>query len=591
MPTSTHLAIFHKIRAFIIKHIYLLLLVLVLAVVFVHQNQHIALNLLKTSTLTGVKHSPFDGTSFPFAKSVVWTDLDSSQWKNSYESISDQYKVDPFVYDASLLRKPVASLGFDKNDTYTRNLKVTYPVVYMGNYELDGIEGAGSHPAVDIKLPIGTPVLSIANGVVVKVEQQPYGFGNHVVIKHSNVPSLHDSNVLTDIYSSYSHLSTMNVKVGDVVTKEEQVALSGNSGLSTTPHLHFQIDAVTAPWHPYWMFTGPELREAGLDFFQAVNTGFKKADGFANTVHPMNFVQKFLIFNSNTKIESKVTDIEVEAIVVPKQIEFQEPELEDKLIEIIGPKKMIYGQKQVVSVLNLHKSIVASNNAIANSFKSSKSSTMLNKSYEEGVLKFELIPSDIGNYKFSFSDGSNSYALNSEVMLFKDLENSNEIANTLFDLVRKEIISGYPDGSFMPNNPLHRSELASILSKLFPLTKYRNSNLTLNFDDVTSQDWFYEPVLMLTAATVFENSENFNPDAFVTLPELLKVLFHLYKVDVNLATTDTTLTQYLSLDRWSYPYLLYGLKLGIVDTDLIRDHDQALTREQVIKILAEFLNS
>ena len=64
----------------------------------------------------------------------------------------------------------------------------------------------------------------------------------------------------------------------------------GMTGITTTPHLHFQIDTADAPFHPYWPFTGTEARNAGLEFLAAVSAGLGRENAEKYTINPMTFV-------------------------------------------------------------------------------------------------------------------------------------------------------------------------------------------------------------------------------------------------------------------------------------------------------------
>lgn len=89
---------------------------------------------------------------------------------------------------------------------------------------------SNNHFAIDIAVPVGTPVYSVAPGVVGITN---YSCGNAVVVWH---------NINGTTYSSYyCHLSSIKVKKGDVVTKDTVIALSGNTGVSTGPHLHLGL--------------------------------------------------------------------------------------------------------------------------------------------------------------------------------------------------------------------------------------------------------------------------------------------------------------------------------------------------------------
>ena len=86
-----------------------------------------------------------------------------------------------------------------------------------------------AHMGVDYAAPIGTPVISVADGVV--VESSFHGaYGNMVVIQHNANQS-----------TAYAHLSRMNVRKGQAIKQGEVVGAVGSTGLSTGPHLHFEF--------------------------------------------------------------------------------------------------------------------------------------------------------------------------------------------------------------------------------------------------------------------------------------------------------------------------------------------------------------
>lgn len=240
------------------------------------------------------EHTPYDGVTLPLKEAPDWTKLTEAERKLSYSQIPREKFTPIPEYIPERLSISYESLQWGNPEHQRiRNEKITFTVPYLGNYELDGRENVGSHPAVDIKIPSGTPVHAIGNGVVIKAAMTSGGFGNHIVIQHNNFPSPDDPSIRGTIFSSYSHLEGILVADRQVVTKGQLIGYSGNSGLSTTPHLHFQIDRDTSDWHPFWPFTSAEVREAGLTFFQALNTGFQKDRAVLNTINPLKYIQKY----------------------------------------------------------------------------------------------------------------------------------------------------------------------------------------------------------------------------------------------------------------------------------------------------------
>ncbi len=86
------------------------------------------------------------------------------------------------------------------------------------------------HHGIDISASLGTPVRSTANGVVVKAQKSRFGYGNEVIIKHVN-----------NYETRYAHLDSFNVKVGQTVELGTVIGTVGVTGLTTGPHLHYEI--------------------------------------------------------------------------------------------------------------------------------------------------------------------------------------------------------------------------------------------------------------------------------------------------------------------------------------------------------------
>ncbi len=101
--------------------------------------------------------------------------------------------------------------------------------------EFGGYDGYGTgHRGIDVANSYGTPVYSVADGVVIDAGTD-VNRGNYVTIVH-NVNGQNTT-------SSYWHMSSINVSVGQSVTANTQVGAIGASGIATGPHLHFAMNA------------------------------------------------------------------------------------------------------------------------------------------------------------------------------------------------------------------------------------------------------------------------------------------------------------------------------------------------------------
>lgn len=91
-----------------------------------------------------------------------------------------------------------------------------------------GMWSSGSHTGIDFHAASGTSVHAVGAGTVVEAGWGG-AYGNNVVIKHND-----------GTYTQYGHMTSLNVSVGEQVTPGQQIGLSGSTGNSSGPHLHFE---------------------------------------------------------------------------------------------------------------------------------------------------------------------------------------------------------------------------------------------------------------------------------------------------------------------------------------------------------------
>ncbi len=95
------------------------------------------------------------------------------------------------------------------------------------------------HEGIDLPAPVGTPVFAAADGRVVYAGAAIRGYGNLVVLKHAG-----------DLLTAYAHNSVLLVSQGQSVRAGDRIALVGQSGHATGPHLHFEVRSGQIPRDP-----------------------------------------------------------------------------------------------------------------------------------------------------------------------------------------------------------------------------------------------------------------------------------------------------------------------------------------------------
>lgn len=94
------------------------------------------------------------------------------------------------------------------------------------------------HTGVDLSVPIGTAVAAVAEGVVRRASEDAVN-GRVLVLDHGR-----------GVTTAYCHNSELLVRVGERVTRGQLISRSGNTGRSTGPHLHYQLELASRPMDP-----------------------------------------------------------------------------------------------------------------------------------------------------------------------------------------------------------------------------------------------------------------------------------------------------------------------------------------------------
>lgn len=125
--------------------------------------------------------------------------------------------------------KPSSSIGF------------MHPLAWAGSFSSGyGYRWGSFHAGIDIAAPAGTPIYAAASGVVTFSGYNSGGYGNLIIIDHGNGQETY-----------YAHNSSNYVRVGQQVSKGENIGSVGSTGNSTGNHVHFEIRNYGSPINPY----------------------------------------------------------------------------------------------------------------------------------------------------------------------------------------------------------------------------------------------------------------------------------------------------------------------------------------------------
>jgi hypothetical protein len=194
-------------------------------------------------------------------------------YDNSNLMVSFRKKVDEIKNRATVQYESFKAIE-DQTNEWKREMEYL-PMISPVNviYRLgDGMKFREKHPVFgtpkwhhgqDFSTPYGTEVYATGSGKVIKSGWDG-GFGNCIVIDHGY-----------GYQSTYGHLSNMKVTVGMNVKRGDLIGLTGSTGTSSGPHLHYQIDLYGQHKNPLYFFNDDLTEDEYFDMIQTLTSQSK----------------------------------------------------------------------------------------------------------------------------------------------------------------------------------------------------------------------------------------------------------------------------------------------------------------------------
>ena len=190
-----------------------------------------------------VREAGIGGPGLPSVESDPLFDTDPALASLAFGARQD---IDGLIRRANILSASFAEVA-DTLASHAEQLAATPSIMPTSGWLSSAFTRSRRHPilhitrpheGIDVSAPMGAPIVAPAAGRVTKVSRQR-GYGLVLQIEHAN-----------GITTRYAHCSKIVVRAGQRVTRGQVIANVGNSGLSTGPHLHYEIHVNGRPVDP-----------------------------------------------------------------------------------------------------------------------------------------------------------------------------------------------------------------------------------------------------------------------------------------------------------------------------------------------------
>jgi len=153
-------------------------------------------------------------------------------------------------------------------------------------------------------------------------------------------------------------------------------------------------------------------------------------------------------------------------------------------------------------------------------------------------------------------------------------------------------LSGYPDGTFRPEQELNRAETIKIILSIAPERKSQGNLPILNFSDVKNTDWFHKPLQKAVALQIIDNKAFFDPSGTINRAEFIKILTKAFNLNLSQNKFSLKLGD-VSTSDWFAPYFQFFAteKILVPDSENKIFPGKNVTRGEAAELIFNFLKT
>ncbi len=172
---------------------------------------------------------------------------------------------------------------------------------------------------------------------------------------------------------------------------------------------------------------------------------------------------------------------------------------------------------------------------------------------------------------------------------FSDVTSTNPNFIAITKLKDEGVISGYPDGTFKPNQAVNRVEALKMILLGSGLNNFSKIITPTNFSDIDKTQWYMPYLRAAVSKNIVSGypDGSFKPTQTVNLVESLKMVIRTNKINLNKIIVSKTLYADTPINQWYTKYIQYAKNLNLIDANAQNKvfPDQSMTRGKLAELM------